>query len=89
MKTHTSTDKMEDLRFNWENPFHFYDVDGDGLTEISMRLCDKMGAFGKEHAGGICTQMDFSIDIDNDNSHGANDFDYDLSLKFIGEEGFD
>lgn len=89
VKTHTSTDKMEDLRFNWENPFHFYDVDGDGLTEISMRLCDKMGAFGKEHAGGICTQMDFSIDIDNDNSHGANDFDYDLSLKFIGEEGFD
>lgn len=85
LKTHTSSDKMADIRFNWENPFHFYDVDGDGLTEMSMRLSDQMGSFGKDHNGGVCSQMDFSIDIDNDNTHGSNDFDYDLSLRFIGE----
>lgn len=30
MKMHASTDKIGDLRLNWENPFLFYDPDKDG-----------------------------------------------------------
>ena len=38
MKIHTSTYDIKDLRLNWENPFLFYDEDGDGLTEMAIRL---------------------------------------------------
>lgn len=32
LKIHASTYNMEDLRLNWENPFLFYDKDGDNLA---------------------------------------------------------
>lgn len=40
IKVHTATYNVPDLRFNWENPFLFYDPDHDGLTEMAIRLCD-------------------------------------------------
>jgi len=40
MKIHSTTEKMSDVRLNWENPFLFYDTDNDGLTEMAIRLCD-------------------------------------------------
>ena len=33
MKIHTSTYDIQDLRLNWENPFLFYDNDGDGILD--------------------------------------------------------
>jgi len=40
LKMHTATANIRDLRYNWENPFLFYDPDGDGLCEKAIRLCD-------------------------------------------------
>jgi len=40
LKMHTATANIRDLRYNWENPFLFYDHDGDGLSEMAVRLCD-------------------------------------------------
>jgi hypothetical protein len=36
---------MEDLRFNWENPFLFYDEDDDHLSEMAIRLVDSPQTF--------------------------------------------
>ena len=40
MKIHNSTYDIKDLRLNWENPFLFYDPDGDGRTEMAIRMLD-------------------------------------------------
>jgi len=40
LKMHASSFRMSDLRYSWENPFIFYDEDGDGLTEMAIRLVD-------------------------------------------------
>ncbi len=40
IKAHNSTFNVKDLRYNWENPFLFYDPDGDGLTEYAIRFAD-------------------------------------------------
>ena len=40
MKIHSTTERVNDVRMNWENPFLFYDPDNDGLTEMAIRFCD-------------------------------------------------
>ena len=40
LKMHTSTYTIRDLRYNWENPFLFYDEDHDGVSEKAIRLLD-------------------------------------------------
>lgn len=40
LKMHASSFRIDDLRYNWENPFLFYDEDGDKLTEWAIRLVD-------------------------------------------------
>ena len=41
LKAHNKVSQIDDLRYNWENPFLFYDHDNDGLTEMTIRLCDE------------------------------------------------
>jgi hypothetical protein len=41
LKIHASPQNINDLRLNWENPFLFYDIDNDGLTESAIRLLDR------------------------------------------------
>jgi hypothetical protein len=36
-KIHRPQQSLPDLRLNWENPFAFYDKDGDGLIEMAKR----------------------------------------------------
>lgn len=91
MKIHTSVFNMDDPRFNWENPFLFYDEDKDGLTEMAIRLVDApkvnvANKYGVTMSHQI-TDVRMSFDLDNDNASG-NEFDFDLSLKFTGN-GFD
>ena len=73
---------------NWENPFAFYDTDGDGCTEMSIRLLEtphkvsgtdedprlKFDGFANEAMGGI--------DLDNDSTKG-NEMDFDMSFRFF------
>ncbi len=40
IKAHNSTFNVKDLRYNWENPFLFYDPDDDGMTEYAIRFAD-------------------------------------------------
>lgn len=100
LKMHASSFRISDLRYNWENPFIFYDTDKDGLTEWAIRLVDtpefrdKMDNT-KNGFGNIDTNYDVKFtkridyaavtwDLDNDNSAG-NEFDFDMSLLFKGK----
>lgn len=95
LKTHRISTIMRDLRYNWENPFLFYDFDGDGLTEMAVRCCDTLlpdpeaaaeGYDPKQYQGWM-GWFSMGIDMDNDNAHG-NDFDFDMTLHYSAEKGF-
>ncbi|WP_276743683.1 hypothetical protein [Petrimonas mucosa] len=96
IKVHAATNRMDDLRFNWENPFLFYDPDDDGLSEIAIRLVDSPRYFNDStkvenpktmYFNGKIDWVSISVDLDNDNGTG-NEFDFDFTLNFRGE-GFD
>ena len=103
LKVHTNTFNINDLRYNWENPFLFYDYDNDGQTEMSIRYVDAP-TFNKRLPAVTENQkineiersvlfsnkislIQIGIDLDND-SNPENELDYDMSIKFSGE-GFD
>jgi len=93
LKTHRIPDVMEDLRYQWENPFLFYDWDGDGLSEMAVRFCDgQLPSQAAKDAGydllqhqGWMHWFSMGIDMDNDNAPG-NDFDFDMTLCYRGEK---
>ncbi|MDD4921328.1 MAG: hypothetical protein PHS30_02490 [Bacteroidales bacterium] len=89
LKIHTSPEKMNDLRLNWENPFLFYDPDKDGLTEYAIRVIDdpvrgKPGDQYMTRLTGNASWISMSYDLDNDNGQG-NEFDFDMTISFRGE----
>lgn len=92
LKMHESPDKINDPRLNWETPFLFYDPDGDGLTEMAIRLLDTPehkieGGKRNAYLKGRIDWVSISWDMDNDNAPG-NEFDLDMTLHFKGP-GFD
>ena len=96
LKMHTTPDKMNDVRLNWENPFLFYDPDNDGLTEMAIRLCDSPPIINDKSLtntpeniklSGKIDWASMSFDLDNDNSP-QNEFDLDMTIHFRGG-GFD
>ncbi len=94
LKVHITTSNIKDLRYNWENPFLYFDEDGDGLTEMAMRMVDEPNAikddknprFAWDFSHQI-SMVQMTFDLDNDNAPG-NELDFDMSLKFKGK-GFD
>ena len=95
LKTHRVSQEMDDLRYQWENPFLFYDYDGDGLTEMAVRFCDEplpsaeseAKGFKRPQHQGWMGWFSMGIDMDNDNAPG-NDFDFDMTLHYIAKKGF-
>ena len=88
MKIHSSTERVNDVRMNWENPFLFYDPDNDGLTEMAIRFCDtpkivKEDGQANSVLAGSIDWASISIDMDNDNGPG-NEFDLDMTIRFTG-----
>lgn len=98
LKMHASSFRIHDLRYNWENPFIFYDQDQDGLTEMAIRLVNtpsfRTDANVDQLFDGVDTAHDvvfngkidyvsIAWDLDNDNAPG-NEFDFDLSLLYKG-----
>ncbi|MEI6140776.1 MAG: hypothetical protein WCP85_16015 [Mariniphaga sp.] len=92
LKMHTTTDKMNDVRLNWENPFLFYDQDNDGLTEMAIRLCDSPPIVNDRtlpntpenmKLSGNIDWASLSFDLDNDNGV-QNEFDLDMTIHFRG-----
>ena len=96
LKTHRKPDGMQDLRYQWENPFLFYDWDGDGLSEMAVRCCDGQLPDKEAEAAGYDLMQhqgwmhwfSMGIDMDNDNAAG-NDFDFDMTLCYRGEKAID
>jgi len=100
LKMHASSFRISDLRFNWENPFIFYDSDKDGLTEWAIRLVDtpffRDSTSNKKNGFNLIDstldvqftkKIDYAAvtwDLDNDNNAG-NEFDFDMSLLFKGK----
>jgi hypothetical protein len=58
---------------SWENPFAFYDEDGDHLAEIAIRFSG---------TAERTTSMRYSFDADND-TDGDNVHDYDFSFSAV------
>lgn len=92
LKIHASTYNMRDVRLNWENPFLFYDEDGDGLSEMAIRLVDSpkkvdpeapSNSYVNQQLTGNIDWVSIAVDMDNDNRPG-DEFDFDLTLGFQG-----
>jgi hypothetical protein len=99
LKMHASSFRINDLRYNWENPFIFFDTDGDKLTEMAIRLVDTPKFRDKDSSKNGFDKIDTAYDVDftkaidyaaitwdldNDNAPG-NEFDFDMSMLFRGK----
>ena len=90
LKVHITTRNIKDLRYNWENPFLYFDKDNDGLTEMAMRMVDEPNTIKDEKNPLLAwdfshhiSMVQMTFDMDNDNAPG-NELDFDMSLKFKG-----
>lgn len=97
-KVCTPSYRLSDLRYSWENPFIFWDVDHDGLSEAALRMLDipeiRKSAEDpnfKEEKSEVDVRFTKKIsyvavtyDLDNDNGQG-NEFDFDMTLCFEGD----
>jgi hypothetical protein len=88
LKIHRPPQALPDPRLNWENPFAFYDTDGDGLTEMAMRWLDPQMPVkdGLAPLSGVLNEAFLTFDLDNDSGRG-NEIDYDMSLRGAGGPG--
>lgn len=90
LKEHKPPGVISNPEMNWENPFAFYDTDGDGLTELSVRLLESATRTGGTDENPIYSYAGFANeamggwDLDNDSSKG-NEFDFDMSIRFFTE----
>lgn len=86
LKVHAPPQELEDPRYNWENPFAFYDFDQDGCTEMSIRICDDDPSMLTPD--GLAESAFVSYDMDNDSQRG-NEMDYDMTLLLTSGEKID
>jgi hypothetical protein len=88
LKIHRPPQSLPDPRLNWENPFAFFDFDGDGLSEMAMRWLDPVPPLDKDktNLSGTLNEAFLTMDLDNDSSKG-NETDYDMSLRGFGGPG--
>jgi len=88
LKVHRPPQSLPDPRLNWENPFAFYDFDGDGASEMAMRWLDPVPALDKDvtKLTGVLSEAFATFDLDNDSTKG-NETDYDMSLRGAGGPG--
>jgi len=89
LKVHRPPQSLPDPRLNWENPFAFYDFDGDGASEMAMRWLDPVPALDKDghtNLSGVLNEAFVTFDLDNDSTKG-NETDYDMSLRGAGGPG--
>ncbi len=88
LKVHRPPQSLTDPRLNWENPFDFFDFDGDGLSEMAIRWLDPVPPLDKDvtKLSGVLSEAFATFDLDNDSSKG-NETDYDMSLRGAGGPG--
>ena len=88
LKVHRPPQSLTDPRLNWENPFAFFDFDGDGLSEMAIRWLDPVPPLDKDVTSltGTLNEAFVTFDLDNDSTKG-NETDYDMSLRGAGGPG--
>jgi hypothetical protein len=91
LKIHRPPQALPDPRLNWENPFAFYDTDGDGVSEMAMRWLDPGSnqppvEKGVSALSGVLGEAFVTFDLDNDSGRG-NETDYDMTLRGAGGPG--
>ena len=88
LKVHRPPQSLPDPRLNWENPFAFYDFDGDGASEMAMRWLDPVPPLANDitKLSGVLKEAFATFDLDNDSTKG-NETDYDMSLRGAGGPG--
>lgn len=91
LKIHRPPQALPDPRLNWENPFAFYDYDGDGASEMAMRWLDPGSnqppvERGVATLSGVLGEAFVTFDLDNDSGRG-NETDYDMTLRGAGGRG--
>ena len=88
LKVHRPPQSLPDPRLNWENPFDFFDFDGDGLSEMAIRWLDPVPPLDKDvtNLSGVLSEAFATFDLDNDSTKG-NETDYDMSLRGAGGPG--
>ena len=88
LKVHRPPQSLLDPRLNWENPFAFYDFDGDGASEMAIRWLDPVPPLDKDvtKLSGVLSEAFATFDLDNDSTKG-NETDYDMSLRGAGGPG--
>jgi hypothetical protein len=88
LKVHRPPQSLPDPSLNWENPFAFFDYDGDGVSEMAMRWLDPVPALDKDQTklSGVLSEAFVTFDLDNDSTKG-NETDYDMSLRGAGGPG--
>jgi hypothetical protein len=88
LKVHRPPQSLPDPRLNWENPFAFFDYDGDGVSEMAMRWLDPVPPLDKDMTklSGILNEAFVTFDLDNDSTKG-NETDYDMTLRGAGGPG--
>ena len=71
---------MDDPRLSWENPFSFYDEDGDGVSEMSVRWATALPLGKPRYTIPATLEMaHVSYDLDNNSGYGS-ETAYDLTL---------
>ncbi|MBU3666379.1 MAG: hypothetical protein FGM15_10970 [Chthoniobacterales bacterium] len=92
LKEHAPIWAVETPEFTWENPFLFFDPDGDGLSEVSIRVADNRAFVGpgqmRLRFDGIVDEAWVSYDLDNNTGWGTT-VSYDLTLYVAGKPGVD
>ena len=88
LKVHRPPQSLPDPRLNWENPFDFFDFDGDGVSEMAIRWLDPVPPLDKDvtKLTGVLSEAFATFDLDNDSTKG-NETDYDMSLRGAGGPG--
>ena len=88
LKVHRPPQSLPDPRLNWENPFDFFDFDGDGVSEMAIRWLDPVPPLDKDvtRLTGVLSEAFATFDLDNDSTKG-NETDYDMSLRGAGGPG--
>lgn len=84
VKTHVPPWSLIDTRLNWENPFSFYDEDGDGASEMALRWCaPQPNKKGVIDIPAKVASAHLAFDLDNNSGYG-NETTYDMSLECTG-----
>jgi hypothetical protein len=88
LKVHVPPGAIQDPRLNWENPFSFFDLDGDGVSEMALRWCvpRTIQPDGSVVVADRANEAFVTFDLDNDSGKG-NESDFDMSLRGFGGSG--